>query len=88
MSVRAKFKVASKTSSDWGKLADGSIKVVETVKLQVVYDGSPENKKFFEASPSGSIDLGILNPEASKQFEIGKEYYVDFTLAEVPAVAE
>jgi hypothetical protein len=49
-----------------------------------VYDGNPEseNGKFFEATPSGSISLGIVNEAASVQFVEGKEYFVDFTPAE------
>jgi len=34
--------------------------------------------EFFQATPSGLIKLGILNEEASKQFEVGKEYFVTF----------
>lgn len=33
-------------------------------------------------TPEVSIKLFIVNPEAAKQFVPGKEYYVDFTLAE------
>jgi hypothetical protein len=41
-----------------------------------------ENTKFWEASPSGEIKLGTVNPEAWATFELGKEYYVDFTPAD------
>ncbi len=37
-----------------------------------------ENKKFFRYTPSGQISIGTLNPAAWQQFELGKEYYVDF----------
>ena len=52
--------------------------------MQPVYSTDPqhENKAFWEATPSGSIELNINNPEAVKEYELGKEYYVDFTLAE------
>jgi hypothetical protein len=69
--VRAKFKVDSKTETVNGK----------TVKLQVVAHDSPENKSYFKWTPNGTIEMGILNPEASEQFEVGKEYYVDFIKA-------
>lgn len=53
-----------------------------SVKMYPVYSGSEENKKFFAATPGGVIDLQVLNPEALKQLEEGKEYYIDITLAE------
>lgn len=42
-------------------------------------EANGENARFFHATPSGSINIGCVNPEASAQFEIGKEYYIDFT---------
>ena len=72
MTVRAKFTVTSIT--DLGQGAN--------IHFQVVYTGSPENEDFFQYTPSGSIVLYTVNPEAAKQFETGKEYYVDFTAAE------
>lgn len=73
--VRMKVYVAEKTPpSD-----DGT---VYGITMYAVVDGSEENKKFFAATPSGSINLGTINPEAAAQFEPGKEYYVDFTPAE------
>lgn len=61
----------------WGS-ADG---IGTVVKLNPVMDGSAENKEFYKYSPSGSIELGTVNEAASAMFEIGKEYYVDFTPA-------
>jgi len=66
--VRAKFKVMNVTEK-------------EVTLLPVTY-GSEENKKFFELTPYGSIQMGTINPDAIKQFEVGKEFYVDFTPAE------
>jgi len=51
------------------------------VKLSPVVSGSDENKSFYKWTPGGNIDLQIVNEEAMKQFEVGKEYYVDFTEA-------
>lgn len=77
--VRAKMKVTSVTlSENW---VQGEPPLVSVV-LNPVMGNSEENKKFWKASPSGKVELSILNSEASKQFIIGKEYYVDFTLAE------
>lgn len=58
---------------------------VRTVVLSPVYaNGDPnhENTKFWAASPSGRIELGCANLAAADAFELGKEYYIDFTLAE------
>jgi hypothetical protein len=66
--VRAKFQCQSNE--------DGII------TLTPVCTGSEENESFYQYTPSGSIELGIVNENASKQFEVGKEYYVDFTPAE------
>lgn len=98
MSVRAKFKyignAASLNSSYPHVKADGNAdytrpELVEmrTLKFQPVSannDPNHENHKFWGATPCGSIELGTVNPEAWKQFELGKEYYVDFTPADIP----
>lgn len=95
MSVRAKFSVQSITRTAHAKYphkkADGTADYskpepteLHTIRMNPVYgNGNPnhENTKFWESSPSGSLELGTVNPEAVKQFEIGKEYYVDFTPA-------
>lgn len=70
--VRAKFRVQSITEDNSGK----------SIKLLPVTTGSEENKSFFRWTPSGVIDLIILNPAASGQFKVDKQYYVDFTEAE------
>lgn len=50
-----------------------------TLKFNVVTgDGAPDNKEFFNSSPSGSIELFCVNPEANKQMELGKNYFIDF----------
>ncbi|BAY78382.1 hypothetical protein NIES25_48560 [Nostoc linckia NIES-25] len=40
---------------------------------------SEENLTFWSATPAGRIELQITNPEASAQFAVGTDYYVDFT---------
>lgn len=67
--VRAKFKVT--TNHLTGETAQ--------IILEPVIDGSPENESFYKWTPSGKIDLACVNPDATNQFEVGKEYYVDFT---------
>lgn len=77
MSVRAKFFVQSITTS---KAWNGP-GLMGTVRLQPVTSGSEENKAFYEATPAGQIELGTVNHEALKQFNVGDEFYVDFTPA-------
>ncbi len=48
----------------------------KAVSFLPVTSGSEENESFFRFTPSGSIQLNVVNPEVN--FEQGKEYYVDF----------
>lgn len=67
MTVRAKFIVQS--------VGDGKL------RMTPVTGNSAENTKWFTATPSGSIEMQVMNAEAMKQFEVGKAYYVDFAPA-------
>lgn len=75
--VRAKFKLNSYTTELHGEQEK------RTLNFTPVYSDEPgsENKIFWEYTPSGSLQLGTVNQEAWEQFEIGKEYYLDFTPA-------
>ncbi len=58
---------------------------MNTIKMSPVYgNGDPnhENTKFWAASPGGSLALNCVNAAAVSYFELGKEYYLDFTKAE------
>lgn len=74
--VRAKFTVLSKTTNDY---TNGKTMKVE---LMAVNASSEENKKFFASTPSGKIELSLVNQDVFDSFLPGKECYVDFTLAE------
>ena len=67
--VRAKFRVTEVAQTEAGG----------RVRMMPVTSGSAENEQFFKWTPSGSLDMGTVNPEALKQFIPGKECYVDFT---------
>lgn len=69
--VRAKFKCKEITTTEQGY----------TLRLEPVTSGSEENNNFFKWTPFGSINIGTINEGAAKEFEVGKEYYVDFTKA-------
>jgi len=79
MSTRAKFYVVSLTKQ---KMWNGNDGIGTVIKLSPVMNGSDENKEFYKNSPSGSIELGTVNEDAAAQFEVGQEYYVDFTPAQ------
>jgi len=82
--VRAKFKVDAIEYTNSGTTENPNIKA--TVKMTPVYGGSnnasEENKRFWQWTPSGDLKLGTINKEAADYFEIGKEYYLDFTKVE------
>ena len=86
MVVRAKFRLNSYTTEMYDKWVDNkSVEKVEkrTLNFTPVYGtGSEENKAFWDATPTGSLQLGVVNQDAWKQFELGKDYYLDLTLAE------
>jgi hypothetical protein len=74
MTTRAKFKVEEISQNSFGK----------TAKLVPVYSSDPnsENGKFYKQTPGGSISLTTINDTVAGQFEVGKEFYVDFTKVE------
>lgn len=76
MSVRAKFRVdgvykTEQPNEDW-----------YTVILRPVTYGSEENESFYRWTPGGEIGLQLVREDTAQQFEVGKEYYVDFTPAQ------
>lgn len=73
MSVRAKFRCDGIT------VRGSKQEQTFTIELNPVVGGSEENDKFYKYTPGGSIELATINPEAGKQFEVGEEYYIDFT---------
>lgn len=79
--MRAKFQVQRVEPYH---LKDGS-QTSEHVVLSPVFkdkDLEGENTKFWNATPSGQIDLYLSNPDAFGQLEKGKQFYVDFTAAD------
>lgn len=77
MKVRAKFTVQEiRTHKAWNGPG-----LMGTVRLIPVTGGSEENASFYAATPGGSIELGTVNEAALKVFNVGDEFYVDFTPA-------
>ena len=76
--VRCKFTCNEVTKrKSWRGAAD---EFHYAAKFSVVTDGSDEDKRFFAATPSGSIEVSTLRIDT---FEVGKTYYVDFAPTEV-----
>ena len=48
---------------------------VDTVRMQPVT--GKENEKFWTASPSGSFELSMTNPDTAGTFKLGQCYYFD-----------
>lgn len=75
--VRCKFKcVKIERSIGWMKGVGNT--EVHTAHFQAVIDDSPENAKFYAATPSGTVSVGTIKPG---MFELGQEYYLDFSPA-------
>ena len=71
--VRAKFVCESVTNYEGSK----------TAKLRAVCGTAEENADFTKFTPSGSIEVNITNDApADGVFAPGKNYFVDFTVAE------
>lgn len=56
--------------------------VFATVTMAPVYDEA--NKEWSKWTPQGAISISITNPTAVAAFELGKQYFVDFTPAPMP----
>lgn len=86
-SVRAKFRVTSKTEHPTNvKDGNGGYKpglVYDVILAPVVGTGNAddENSKFYAATPSGELKLGWISKETADLLENGKEYYLDITPA-------
>ena len=70
--TRAKFKCNSVTK----QLGWGGIEFVYNANFSAVMANSEENKLFFASTPGGNISLSTVRED---HFQVGKEYYVDFT---------
>lgn len=73
MSVRAKFQVTSVKSFAWSPNS-------KEITLTPQYDTTiPEDRRFAQATPSGSFTMLVDNPKAAEQLELGKFFYIDLT---------
>ena len=78
--VRAKFRCVEvgQISTSYGQ---GPAPVsAERIKLSAVT--GPGNEDWSKWTPSGELNFSITNPDAMKQFEAGKDYFIDFSPVE------
>lgn len=79
--VRAKFRCTSKTSRTSAG-SYGEPKPVDTEEVTLNAVSGEENKEWSKWTPSGELRMQITNPAALAQFEVGKDYFLDFSPAE------
>lgn len=71
MTIRAKFQLQEDKRISWQP-------GYRYLKFGAVYDPSlPEDQRFCKATPSGTLEMTVDNPNA--RFELGTFYYLDFT---------
>lgn len=79
MTLRAKFRVDSMIehkphhqvpTSGWTE-----------VSLAAQYSNSKEDNQFSAATPTGSLKMTVTTETGKSFFEVGKNYYLDFTEA-------
>lgn len=76
--VRAKFSCKKiEPPFGYGEDEKGRFEIL----LTPVLSGSPENRDFYRWTPSGEIRLGVVTSKTANAFEVGRDYYVDFTPA-------
>jgi len=78
MEVICKFRLVEwKNSATTKRIGDKYVDCIKsTLTFIPVADDTPENKLFWEATPSGKLELGMVNEKAVEQFEMLKEYYI------------
>lgn len=82
ITTRAKFMCITETRNSYNA-ADG----VRTYKFQAVYDAAvPEDQRYAKYTPSGSLEITVDNPNV--KFELGQQYYLDFTPVAEPVAKE
>lgn len=80
MPVRAKFRCTKKSSST-SAAGYGEPKPVDTEEVTFQAVAGEENKEWSKWTPAGQLTMTINNPAALAQFEVGRDYFLDFTPA-------
>lgn len=73
MAVRAKFTVTEVAQISHQPAA-------RRIKLAAQYDVTiPEDRRFCEYTPSGTLEMYVTNPAAIEALPLGQAFYLDFT---------
>ena len=75
MKVTARFVCSTVTVSTWG----------ETVKMNAIWSGHPDDNNYAEATPSGDFEMCVTNKALYGHFKPGEVY--DFTITKHEASA-
>lgn len=78
--MRAKMRCTEAAQFEGYDPGEGRAPANRRVRFMPVAGTEGENAAFGAATPSGSIELTIT-AEAARAFEVGREYYVDFSPA-------
>lgn len=82
-SVRAELIVRKKDPNgaafDPNNLEAVEVRTLEFVPVFEYADLEQDNKQVWASTPLGGLELGMIEPRAWSQFELGQEYYIDFT---------
>jgi len=77
--TRCKFTcMAVKKSKHYRRLSNAD-DFLYTAEFMPVTGGSTENDSFFDATPSGKLEIGTYTDD---RFEVGKDYYLDIVPVE------
>lgn len=64
------------------KISEFAHGATKELHFQATYDPAiPEDQRFAQATPSGSLVITVDNPGALAQFQNGKSYYLDISPA-------
>lgn len=81
--MRAKMRVASVVDQEGDNGKTGERLTFNAVAANgYPEDGSDENNNYAKWTPQAEVKMLIQNPALFGKFEIGAEFYVDFTKAE------
>lgn len=79
-----KFQITSKEKFETHVYNKNHPVPVVNLTAMPVYGNSKENESFFAATPGGQLQLGVVNRDAVKDFEIGDEVYIIIKKAPKP----
>lgn len=81
MTTRLKMRVTRLATEEfYGGAGNPNVKQFH-IELIPVYEGSPENKRFWDATPDGKLAFTTKNEAAIQMFKSLGEFYVDISRA-------